>query len=202
TGKGYQLEKTLGQDGKYRPAARTAKVIARPVAERRTMIEALTLIHGDCRNELKKLPAKSVDAIITDPIYPGISREYGSIGEEEWLALIKDVVGQCRRVLKPKGSAVFVLQPNYEKMGRMRPWLWEFVAWAAREWNVVQDVWWWSVNTLPTRSTYRTVGLLRQSVKMCVWLGDPDCYRNQAAVLWEPSDATRPFHGLTAACGI
>ncbi len=29
---------------------------------------------------------------------------------------------------------------------------------------------------------------MRPSVKMCVWLGPADCYRNQDAVLWTPSD--------------
>lgn len=29
---------------------------------------------------------------------------------------------------------------------------------------------------------------MRHSVKMCVWLGPPDCYRNQDNVLWTPSD--------------
>src|SRR5262249_50525960 len=29
---------------------------------------------------------------------------------------------------------------------------------------------------------------LRQSVKMCVWLGPANCYRNQENVLWLPAD--------------
>src|SRR5207302_66682 len=36
--------------------------------------------------------------------------------------------------------------------------------------------------------SHRTNGLLRHSVKMCVWLGASDCYRNQENVLWTPSD--------------
>jgi hypothetical protein len=87
-------------------------------------------------------------------------------------------------------QAVFVMQPNFEKLGRMRPWLWEFVAWASNEWNLIQDVWWWNINAMPTRATYRSIGLLRQSVKMMVWLGPPDCYRKQEKVLWASSDST------------
>ena len=34
----------------------------------------------------------------------------------------------------------------------------------------------------------RRHGLMRPSVKMCVWLGPPDCYRHQEKVLWLPSD--------------
>ena len=74
------------------------------------------------------------------------------------------------------------------RIGQMRLWLWEFLLWAAKEWNLVQDVQWWAIDTLPTSGTNRNQGLLRQSVKMCIWLGSPDCYRNQEAVLWEPSD--------------
>ena len=98
------------------------------------------------------------------------------------------VVAEGRRVLKPKGSMVVILQPNFEKVGRMRLWLWEFVAWAGREWNIVQDAYWWSYDALPLAGTNRRQGLLRHSVKMCVWLGASTCYRNQDNVLWLPSD--------------
>ena len=55
--------------------------------------------------------------------------------------------------------------------------------------GLVADAYWWCVNAIPTAATQRTRGLLRQSVKWCVWFGPSDCYRDQAAVLWEPSDA-------------
>jgi hypothetical protein len=70
----------------------------------------------------------------------------------------------------------------------MRLWLWKFVAWAGREWNLVQDVYWWSHDAMPLSGTSRKQGLLRHSVKMCVWLGASTCYRNQDNVLWLPSD--------------
>jgi len=189
TGQIDQLARTLGQDGKYRPAVKVLKAIARSSVERKGRIEAATLIHGDCRKELKKLPAKSVDAIITDPIYPEVKREYGRIREVEWHSLMQGVVSECRRILKPKGSAVFILQPNFEKIGKMRLWIYDFVAWAGRELGLVQDCYWWAINCLPTGATCRDVGLMRQSIKWCVWLGPSNCYRNQDGVLWEVSDA-------------
>ena len=103
-------------------------------------------------------------------------------------------MAECRRILKPKGSAVFIFQPNYDKIGKMRLWLWEFLLWAAKEWNLVQDVYWWAIDAMPLAGTNRKYGLLRQSVKMCIWLGSPDCYRNQDAVLWTPSQATSARH--------
>lgn len=165
--------------------SKTPKPQARPKKER---LKATRLIHGDCRKELRKLADKSVDLILTDPPYPEIDREYGRMTEEAWHELMKTVVTEGRRVLKPTGSMVVILQPNFEKVGQMRLWLWEFVAWAGREWNLVQDVYWWSHDAMPLSGTNRKQGLLRQSVKMCVWLGPVNCYRNQDNVLWLPSD--------------
>ena len=188
TGQVDQLDRTLGSDGKFRPAFRQLAHTHRSPAERQSRLGATSLIHGDCRSEMKRLPTSSVDAIITDPIYPEVNRGYGRIGEAEWHDLMHDVVRESRRLLKPTGSAVFILQPNAEKVGQMRLWLWEFVAWAGREWNLVQDAWWWAVDAMPVVHSQRKVGLMRPSVKMCVWLGPADCYRNQEAVLWTPSD--------------
>jgi DNA modification methylase len=35
---------------------------------------------------------------------------------------------------------------------------------------------------------------MRPSIKMCIWLGPPDCYRCQDNVLWTPSQATSAKH--------
>ena len=165
--------------------SKTVKPQTRPDKER---LKATRLIHGDCRRELKKLPDKSVDLILTDPPYPEIDREYGRLTEAEWHDLMKTVVTEGRRALKPTGSMVVILQPNSEKVGKMRLWPWEFVAWAGREWNLVQDAYWWTYDAMPLVMSHRANGLLRHSVKMCVWLGPPGCYRNQENVLWLPSD--------------
>jgi hypothetical protein len=145
---------------------------------------------GDCLVVLPTLADASVDCVVTDPPYPHIKRSYGHWTEAEWFALMDRVVPECRRVLKPTGSAVFVLQPNSERAGKMRPWLWEFMAKWTRQWGMVQDAYWWRIDARPTAGA-PDKGLLRQSVKACVWLGPADCYRNQEAVLWEESDANR-----------
>lgn len=147
------------------------------------------LYEGDCRDVLPTLPDASVDAVVCDPPYPCIGRDYGTWTVEEWFALMDEVVPQCRRVLKPKGSAVFILQPNSERVGRMRTWLLEFIVKWAKAWGWVQDVYWWNVAAQPTGHTQRHVGLCRSSVKLCVWLGAEDCYRNQGDVLWTESQA-------------
>jgi len=194
TGQIIQLNRTVGADGKYRPTTRQIKPVQRSVKERKARIAATTLIHGDCRKKLKDITSGTVDAVITDPIYPEVNKEYGRISEEDWHEMMRDVVSECRRILKPTGSAVFILQPNYEKIGQMRLWLWEFVLWAAKEWNLIQDVHWWAVDAMPLAGANRKHGLMRQSMKMCVWLGPPDCYRKQDNVLWSPSQATSARH--------
>ena len=186
TGELASCPRTEGQDGKYRPT-KPMKTVPRSAVERKARIGAVTLIHGDCRKELKKIGSGTIDAIISDPIYPEINREYGRISEAEWHSLMREVVAESRRILKPKGSAVFIFQPNYDKIGKMRLWMWEFMVWAGREMGLIQDVYWWNIDCLPLAGTNRKYGLLRQSVKTCIWLGSPDCYRNQDEVLWTAS---------------
>ena len=150
------------------------------------------VVCGDCIEILRQIPNESVDAVITDPPYPCIKRDYGYWTVDEWWSMIVDgVVPEVRRVLKPTGSAVFILQPNSEHVGQMRGWLWEFMAWVCREWNMIQDVWWWNYTVFPTVHCQRKYGLMRPSIKPMVWCGASNCYRNQDSVLWEMSDATK-----------
>ncbi len=151
--------------------------------------DGITIYHGDCRDILPQL--SGFDSVVTDPPYPEIDRDYGRLTEPEWHDLMRSVVGDVRRGMKTTGSAVFVLQPNSERVGRMRPWLWEFMAWTAKEWNQVQDAWWWNHATPPTVHCHEANGLMRPSMKACVWLGDAKCYRDQTAALLPIAEATK-----------
>ena len=149
------------------------------------------LYHGDCLDILPTLPAESVDAVITDPPYPCIKRSYGYWTVAEWWEMVVEgVVPEVRRILKPSGSAVFILQPNSEHVGQMRGWLWEFMAWVCREWNMVQDAYWWNITAFPTVGATQ-YGLMRSSIKNCIWCGGRECYRSQEDVLWEESFNSR-----------
>jgi DNA modification methylase len=145
---------------------------------------------GDCRDLLKTVSDASVDAVICDPPYPHIKRDYGTLTESEWHELMRAVVAETRRILKPSGSAVFILQPNSRKVGSMRGWLFEFQAWCCREWNMVQDAYWWNTSAIPEAHAIQG-RLMRPSVKPCVWLGDPDCWRDQDAVLWDEAENSK-----------
>ena len=150
-------------------------------------MEDVRLILGDCTTELKALPDASVDCVITDPPYPCIKRSYGTWTEAEWFSMMRVVVPECMRILKPTGSAVFILQPNSERVGRMRTWLWEFMLWVGKEWGIVQDAYWWNTSALPEAHAIQG-RLMRPSLKNCVWIGHHDCWRDQNAALWSESD--------------
>jgi site-specific DNA-methyltransferase (cytosine-N4-specific) len=149
------------------------------------------LYNANCLDKLLEIEDGSIDAIFTDPPYPEIDREYGKMDAISWRDMMEKVVCNSRRVLKEDGSAVFVLQPNSEHIGTMRTWFWDFVSWAGREWNIIQDVWWFNQSTPPNAHCQRKHGLMRPSVKMCLWLGSPKCYRNQDAVLVPCSESTK-----------
>ncbi len=46
--------KRLGRDGKVQPASKTIRPVLRTSEERQARIDATTLIHGDCRDELRR----------------------------------------------------------------------------------------------------------------------------------------------------
>jgi DNA modification methylase len=150
----------------------------------------IQLYCGDCLDILPTLEAASVDCVITDPPYPEMrvrsKRDYEMLGEAAWFDMMKSLVPEVRRVLKPQGSAMFILQPNSKKLGQMRVWLWEFMAWIGKEWGIVQDAYWWNT-CAPTEAHSIQGRLMRPSLKYLVWCGPADCYRNQDAVLWEES---------------
>lgn len=147
-----------------------------------------TIVCADALEFLRSLPDASVDAVITDPPYAEVDREYGRMPESQWADLLHAVTLESRRILKPQGSAVFVLQPNSECVGSMRAWVWRYMVWVSEQWNIVQDAYWWNFTAMP--SVHATqYGLMRPSIKTLVWCGAPDCYRNQDAVLWTPSQA-------------
>lgn len=149
------------------------------------------LIHGNSLEKLKDLPDQSIDSVVCDPPYASVQRDYGWFTEEEWHKLMDGIVPEVRRVLKPKGSAIFILQPNHKKMGQMSTWMWEFYIKWAKEWNSPQDLYWWNYAYMPTTHVSAKHALMRPSVKMCCWFGDADCYRNQHAILWEPAKASK-----------
>lgn len=158
--------------------------------EHERRLAAMQLIHGDCRTKLREVATHSVDASFLDPPYPHVVRPYGTLTEKEWHRLMRLVLTELHRIVKPSGSVVVLLQPNKEVVGRMRLWPWDYVSWAGRlsdDWGLVQDCYSFNPSAIPCGGADRNSGMLRTSIKWCVWIGAPGCYRNQEAVLEQPA---------------
>lgn len=155
------------------------------------------LHHGDCLPWLDSLPDACLDAIVSDLPYAEIDRDYGRMTEAEWEVFAHALVRKSLRVLKPRGSAVFIVQPNSEHVGRMRAWVFRFLAWCSDDLvretggriGMVQDAWWFNPAAMPTVHCNRDRGLMRPSMKPCVWVGPDDCFRAQEEVLMTPSSS-------------
>jgi hypothetical protein len=155
------------------------------------------LHHGDCLAWLDTLPTESIDAVVCDPPYAEIDRDYGRMTEAQWEEFAHALVRKSLRVLKPRGSAVFIIQPNSERVGRMRAWVFRFLAWCADDLvretggrvGMVQDAWWFNPAAMPTIHCNRDRGLMRPSMKPCAWIGSEDCYRAQDEVLMRPAES-------------
>lgn len=148
------------------------------------------IVTGDCVKVMQRWPDMSIDAIVTSPPYPRIKRAYGTWTEPQWLKWMRGVVTEASRVLKPRGSMIFVIGPNFQKSGSAAMWPHRFVLDIhGLGLNVVQDAYWVKACRMPMGQVKR--GLMRDAVEWCVWIGHPDCYKDQKAILWEYSDSMK-----------
>lgn len=117
---------------------------------------ANTIQHGDARYVLKKMPAESVDCIITSPPYYR-QRNYSApmqIGGEcspaEYVANLGKVFRECQRVLTPNGTFWLNLGDKYlngDLLGM--PWR---VALSLKDdgWILRSDIIWQKSNAMPS----------------------------------------------------
>lgn len=81
-----------------------------------------TILAGDAHRVLSGFLAESVDCVVTSPPYAGSLRDYGhpdQIGREEtvreYVARLRPVLAEIRRILKPTGSLWLNLGDAYAK---------------------------------------------------------------------------------------
>mgnify|MGYP002040945894 CR=1 FL=1 len=74
------------------------------------------IIHGDCLDVLRAMPAASVDTIITDPpagiAFMGKEWDHHKGGREQWVAWLAEIMAEGLRVLKPGGFALVWALPR------------------------------------------------------------------------------------------
>lgn len=73
------------------------------------------ILEGDCINKLGKIPAESVDLIVTDPPF-NIGKDYGKykdkLKKENYLEWCKNWLSECIRVLKSGGALYLFNYPE------------------------------------------------------------------------------------------
>ncbi|MCS7283294.1 MAG: site-specific DNA-methyltransferase [Anaerolineae bacterium] len=80
----------------------------------------LVLFEGDCRDMLRTLPDGFVKLVVTSPPY-NLGKPYETRLElEEYLAQQREVIGECVRVLDPRGSICWEVG-NYVENGAIIP---------------------------------------------------------------------------------
>lgn len=83
------------------------------------------ILPGDARRVLPGLLAESVDCVVTSPPYVGAVRDYGAAGQlgheatvDQYVAALRTVLREVRRVLKPHGSLWLNLGDGYARQPR------------------------------------------------------------------------------------
>lgn len=88
------------------------------------MPPSLKILQGDCREQLRTLPADSIDCCVTSPPYWGL-RDYGHEGQlgqekspQEYIERMVEVFEEVRRVLRPDGTLWLNLGDTFAGSGR------------------------------------------------------------------------------------
>ena len=100
------------------------------------------IIHGDCRDELKKIPDNYIDLIVTSPPYADSRKgTYGGIAPDDYVEWFLPISKELFRILKPSGTFILNIKEkaaNGERSTyvielilkmRQQGWLWteEFI---------------------------------------------------------------------------
>lgn len=121
-----------------------------------------TIVHGDALEVLRRWPAEQVDCLVTSPPY-WRQRDYrgdrAQVGQEPtadaYVARLAEIFAQCRRVLRPSGTAWLVIGDKYED-GRQLGLPWRVaLALMAEGWILRADCIWHKPNAMPSPTKSR-----------------------------------------------
>ena len=120
------------------------------------------IVHGEALDVLRGWPGEAVDCLVTSPPYwrqrdyRGRSQQVGrEATPEEYVARLAGIFAECRRVLKPSGTAWLVIGDKYEDGKQLGlPWR-VALALMAEGWILRADCIWHKPNAMPSPARSR-----------------------------------------------
>jgi len=164
----------------------------------------LTLINGDCREELKNFKDNSVDLFITSPPYAEQrKKDYNSIPSDKYIEWFIPIAQEIKRIMKPTGSFFLNINPHCDK-GERQLYVYELVIAIRNEIGLKYiDEYVWYKSATPRKKTFR----LKNSWEPIFHFAKDKNYINHNAILIK-SESTfaskkgyRTFNNLTGNVG-
>lgn len=114
----------------------------------RNLVDSISC--GDCETVLKKLPANSVDLIVTSPPYADRRvSTYGGVSPDEYVDWFLPKAAEFKRVLKPTGTFILNIKERVEK-GERHTYVLELVlALRKHGWLWTEEFMWHKKNSYP-----------------------------------------------------
>jgi len=110
------------------------------------------VIHGDCRQILRQLPASCVDLVVTSPPYAdNRRRSYEGVPPDKYVAWFLPIAAELKRVLKPEGSFLLNIKERVVD-GERHTYVLELIQkMRAQGWQWVEEYIWHKKNCYPGR---------------------------------------------------
>jgi site-specific DNA-methyltransferase (adenine-specific) len=110
----------------------------------------IEIIHGDCSNELKKLPENSVDLIVTSPPYADSrAKTYGGIKPDDYVEWFLPISKELLRVLKPDRTFILNIKEKVVEGERHTYVLELILAMRQQDWLWTEEFIWHKKNCYP-----------------------------------------------------
>lgn len=138
------------------------------------------ILNADSRRVLDRIPDNSVDLVFTSPPFPLIrKKDYGNLGEDEYIDWFCEFASRVHRVLKPTGSFVVDLGSAWMPKRPVRS-LYEMKLCIKLvedlDFRLAQDFYWWNPSKLPTPAQWVTIKRTRvkDAINRVYWFSKTD----------------------------
>jgi site-specific DNA-methyltransferase (adenine-specific) len=118
--------------------------------KKKSAVNLNKILKGDCFKQIKKIPDKSVDLIITSPPYADKrKRFYDSIHPDKYVKWFSPLALELKRVLRPKGSFILNIK-EHPRDGERDTYVLELILELKKNgWYWIEEYCWYKRNSFP-----------------------------------------------------